>query len=106
MFKYKLGIFMQKFKRGILPVKFKPYFTSMNTIPNYSTIFSETNNYFPSVISIYGFKSLSGLRCKVREEIPKKLNEQNYLRAFQSELKIVYFKINQIKVKFNFRFRY
>ena len=92
MFKYELGVFMHKFNRGILPINFKPYFTSVNKIHNHSTRFSETNYYFPRVNNLYGSKSLSYLGCKVWEEIPKNLKEQNYLRAFQSGLKNVLLK--------------
>ena len=45
--------------------------------------------YYPRVNSLYGSKSLSYLGCKVWEEIPKSLKEQNYLIAFQSGLKNV-----------------
>ena len=50
---------MYKFKKGILPVDFNPYFTSINKIHNLSTRFSETNYFFPRVNSLYGSKSLS-----------------------------------------------
>ena len=92
MFQYELGVFMHKFKRDILPINFKPYFTSINKIHNHSTRFSETNYYFPRVNSLYGSKSLSYLGCKVWEEIPRNLKEQNYLKAFQSGLKNVLLK--------------
>ena len=39
--------FMYKFKKGILPVNFNPYFTSINKIHNHSRRFSETNYFFP-----------------------------------------------------------
>ena len=40
---------MYKFKKGILPVNFKPYFVSTNKIHIHSTRFSVMNYYFPSV---------------------------------------------------------
>ena len=48
---------MYKLKKGILPVNFNPYFTSTNKSHNHSTRFSETNNFFPRVNSLYGSKS-------------------------------------------------
>ena len=100
MFQYELGVFMYKFKKGILPVNFNPYFTSINKIHNHSTRFSETNYFFPRVNSLYGSKSLSYLGCKVWEEIPKSLKEQNYLVAFQSGLKNVLLKNQSDKSQF------
>ena len=79
-------------KKGILPVKFNPYFTSTNKIHNHSTRFSETNYFFPRVNSLYGSKSLSYFGCKVWEETPKSLKKQNYLVAFQSGLRNVLLK--------------
>ena len=78
---------MYKFKKGILTVNFYPYFTTINKVHKHSKRFSETNYFFPRVNSLYGSKSLSYLGCKVWEEIPKSLKEQNYLVAFQSGLK-------------------
>ena len=37
---------MYKLKKGILPVNFKPYFTSINKIHNHSKRFPEKNYYF------------------------------------------------------------
>ena len=83
MFKYELGVFMHKFKRDILPINFKPYFTNLNKMHNHLTIFSETNYFFLRVNSLYGLKTLSYLGCKLREELPRNLKDQSYLGAFQ-----------------------
>ena len=87
MFKYDLGIFMHKFKRDILPVNFKPYFTNIKKVHNHLTRYSETNYFLPRVDSLYGLKSLSFLGCKLWEELPINLKKQRYLGAFQSGLR-------------------
>ena len=61
MFWYELGDFMYKFKKGMLPVNFNAYFTSINKINNQSTRFSETNYFFPRVNSLNSSKFLSYL---------------------------------------------
>ena len=87
MFTYDLGVFMHKFKRDILPINFKPYFTNINKIHNHQTRFSETNYFFPRVNNFYGHKSLTYLGCKLWEKLPRNLKDQSYLGAFQSGLK-------------------
>ena len=77
--KYELVAFLHKFKRGILPVIFKPYFSSTNKIHNHSTRFSATNNFFPKINCLYGSKSLSYLGCKVLEQIPKNFKNKTFL---------------------------
>ena len=52
---------MYKFKKGILPVNFSPYFTSINKIHNHSSRFSEKNYFYPRVNSLYCSKFLSYL---------------------------------------------
>ena len=83
---------MHKFKRYILPVNFKPYFTRIIKTHIHLTRFLETNYYIPRVNSLYGSKTLSYLGCKVLEEILRNLKDQNYLRTFQSGLKTVLLK--------------
>ena len=82
MFKYDLGFFMHKFKRYILPVNFKSYFTNLNKIHNNLTRFPETKYFFPRVNSLHGLKSLSYLGCKLWEELPKNFKDQRYLGEF------------------------
>ena len=89
---------MYKFKKGILWISFNPYYTSINKIFKHSTKFSETNNFFPRVNSLFGSKSLYYLGSKAWEEIRKSLKELNYLTAFQSGLKNVSLK-NQSEKK-------
>ena len=65
---------MDKFKRDTLPVNFKPFFTWVNIIQNYSKRFSETNYYIPRVNSLYSSKTLSYLGLNIWKEIPRYLN--------------------------------
>ena len=44
MFKYDLGVFMYKFKRNMLPVNSKPYYTEINKIHKHLTRFYITEN--------------------------------------------------------------
>ena len=55
MLKYTLRVLMHKFKKDILPVNFKPYFTNVNKIHNHLKIFLETNYFVPRVDNQYGF---------------------------------------------------
>ena len=50
MFKYDLGVFMYKFRRNMLPVNFKPYFTEINKIHKHLTRFSAENYFFQELI--------------------------------------------------------
>ena len=61
MFQYELEVFMYKFKKGVLPVNFNPYITSINKVHNNSTRFTETNYFFPKVNSLYDSKFISYL---------------------------------------------
>ena len=65
----------------------KHCFTSIKKIHNHSTRSLVTNYYFYKVKSLYGFKSLSYIECKVWEEILKRIEEQKYLIVLQSGLK-------------------
>ena len=50
MFKYDLGVFMYKFRRNMLPVNFKPYYTEINKIHQHLTRFSAENYFFQDLI--------------------------------------------------------
>ena len=62
---------MQKFKKGVLPVNFKPYFTSINKIHNNSTRFSVKNYYFPRINSLYGLNPCLILDVKYESKFLK-----------------------------------
>ena len=64
----------------------------VNKIHNFSTRFSEANYFISKVNSLNGSKTLSYLRWKVCEEIPRNLKDQSYLGAFQTGLKNVLLK--------------
>ena len=46
MFKYKLKVSMHKFKRDVLLVNFKSYFTGTSKTHTHSMTISETNYFF------------------------------------------------------------
>ena len=56
---------MHKFKRDILPINFKPYFTNVNKIHNHLTRFLEKNYFIHRVNNFYDLKSLSYLYFKL-----------------------------------------